>query len=283
MAGEQSTAFEGVTGLEGIAYQGLYLKVVQPLSCDLCVWLDGSDGSTITETGGVVSQINDKSGEGNNFTAIGSPVTNASITNSLNVVDFSGSSGLTSAANFKLHQSFTVYAVAKVRVIDNTADALFSILDSIGNKFNIQANNSNKFDGTAESNLHADIIPSNAPYEYNYYIYQYTIDSDNNLATLYINGVQVGQVAYTGSIQEQGTIRFGVDSTAINYSDCSLAEFKYYNGILTPAENTTIIDELKSKWAILDPRVETNIKAVYDPSNINSFQTIGATTKLIIN
>ena len=252
-----------------------------PEPCELCLWLDSSDAATITESGGVVSQINDKSGEGNNFTAIGSPVTNASITNSLNVIDFSGSSGLTSAANFKLHQSFTVYAVAKVRVIDNTADALFSILDSIGNKFNIEANNTNKFDGTAESNLHADIIPSNAPYEYNYYIYQYSVDATNNLATLSINGVQVGQVAYTGSIQEEGTIRIGVDSTASNYADCSLAEFKYYNGIPTVAENTTIINNLTSKWAILDPRAEANIKAVYDPSNINSFQTIGTTTKLI--
>lgn len=244
-----------------------------PEPCELCLWLDSSDAATITESGGVVSQINDKSGEGNNFTAIGSPVTNASITNSLNVIDFSGSSGLTSAANFKLHQSFTVYAVAKVRVIDNTADALFSILDSIGNKFNIEANNSNKFDGTAESNLHADIIPSNAPYEYNYYIYQYSINAITNLATLYINGVQVGQVAYTGSIEEEGTIRIGVDSTATNYADCSLAEFKFYNGIPTVAENNTIINDLTSKWAIYDPREITSIKAIYDASNINSQQT----------
>jgi len=252
-----------------------------PEGCELCLWLDSSDAATITESGGVVSQIDDKSGEGNNFTAIGSPITNASITNSLNVIDFSGSSGLTSAANFKLHQSFTVYAVAKVKVIDNTADALFSILDSIGNKFNIEANNTNKFDGTAESNLHADIIPSNAPYEYNYYIYQYSVDGTNNLATLSINGVQVGQVAYNGSIEEEGTIRIGVDSTASNYADCSLAEFKYYNGIPTVADNTTIINDFTSKWAILDPRAETNIRAVYDASNINSFQTIGTTTKLI--
>jgi hypothetical protein len=259
----------------------IFSESVTPDSYKLCLWLDSSDAATITESGGIVSQINDKSGEGNNFTAIGSPVTNASITNSLNVIDFSGSSGLTSASNFKLDQSFTVYAVAKVRVIDNTADALFSILDSIGNKFNIQANNSNKFDGTAESNLHSNIIPSNAPYEYNYYIYQYSVDATNNLAKLYINGVQVGQVAYTGSIQEEGTIRIGVDSTATNYADCSLAEFKFYSGILPEIENTTIIDDLTSKWAILDPRAETNIKAVYDPSNINSFQTIGAATKLI--
>ena len=74
---------------------------VAPESCELCLWLDSSDAATITESSGVVSQINDKSGEGNNFTAIGSPVTNASITNSLNVIDFNGSSGLTSAANFK--------------------------------------------------------------------------------------------------------------------------------------------------------------------------------------
>lgn len=56
------------------------------------VWYDASDTSTITETAGAVSQIDDKTGHGHHATASGSePTTGIRTINGLNVLDFDGS------------------------------------------------------------------------------------------------------------------------------------------------------------------------------------------------
>jgi len=70
------------------------------------LWLDASDASTITESGGAVSQWDNK-GAGSNVTqATGSyqPTTGVSTINGLNVLDFDGSAlvaaGTSSEYNF---------------------------------------------------------------------------------------------------------------------------------------------------------------------------------------
>lgn len=57
------------------------------------MWLDASDASTITDSGGSVSQWDDKFGNGNNATqGTGSlqPITGTRTLNGLNVIDFAG-------------------------------------------------------------------------------------------------------------------------------------------------------------------------------------------------
>lgn len=59
----------------------------------LAVWLDPSDAASITASGGAVSQVNDKSGNGRHFTqssAGAKPATGAHTQNGLNVLDFDG-------------------------------------------------------------------------------------------------------------------------------------------------------------------------------------------------
>jgi len=63
----------------------------------LQLWLDAADASTITESGGAVSQWDDKSGNGRNFTqgtGANQPTTGTRTQNSLNVFDFDGSDAL---------------------------------------------------------------------------------------------------------------------------------------------------------------------------------------------
>lgn len=67
------------------------------------LWLDAADTSTITDTAGLVSQWDDKSGQGNNVTqGVGAnqPTTNASTQNGLNIIDFDGSDTLSVAVQF---------------------------------------------------------------------------------------------------------------------------------------------------------------------------------------
>ena len=91
------------------------------------LWLDAADTSTITASGGDVSQWNDKSGFGNNFTqATGAnqPKTGTRTINSKNVLDFDGSTDFmscpSSTATFKFLHSSTGGTMFVVGLIDDT-------------------------------------------------------------------------------------------------------------------------------------------------------------------
>jgi hypothetical protein len=68
--------------------------VFSPLDLSPDLWLDAADTATITESSGAVSQWNDKSGNGRNFTqstGAAQPTTGTRTQNGLNVLDFDGS------------------------------------------------------------------------------------------------------------------------------------------------------------------------------------------------
>ena len=68
-----------------------------PADIDAALWLDASDASTITESGGAVSQWDDKSGNNKNLTqatVLTRPTTNSRTINGLNALEFNASNGL---------------------------------------------------------------------------------------------------------------------------------------------------------------------------------------------
>jgi hypothetical protein len=74
-------------------------SILTPLKLGAELWLDASDASTVTASGSplLVSQWNDKSGNGLNFTQgteANQPTTGATTQNSLNVLSFSGNQAL---------------------------------------------------------------------------------------------------------------------------------------------------------------------------------------------
>ena len=102
-----------------------------PANITTALWLDASDASTITTSSGLVDQVNDKSGNGRNFTASGGarPTYSTNTLNGLAVFTFSGSQYLTTADtaatwNF-LHDATgsTVVAVWKAGVTSNPNSA----------------------------------------------------------------------------------------------------------------------------------------------------------------
>ena len=82
-----------------------------PLSLSPLAWFDASDTSTITESGGAVTQWADKSGNANNANAGTSPVTGTRTVNGLNVIDFITNDYLEISATIGKPSSFTVAAV----------------------------------------------------------------------------------------------------------------------------------------------------------------------------
>ena len=80
------------------------------------LWLDAADASTITETGGKVSQWDDKSGNGHHVTQSttnNQPTTNSRQQTGLNVIDFDGND-LTRNSSFNINTTdLTVFSVRK--------------------------------------------------------------------------------------------------------------------------------------------------------------------------
>ena len=98
-----------------------------PANITTALWLDAADASTVTESSGLISQVNDKSGNARNFTASSGarPTYTSGGLNSLPVFTFGGTQWLTSANtaatwNF-LHDAngSTVVAVWKAGVSSN--------------------------------------------------------------------------------------------------------------------------------------------------------------------
>lgn len=246
-----------------------------PVTLNRTVLLEFDDVSSIvTSSPNVVSQVNDKSGNGNNFTAVSTPATGGLPQNSLNVVELiEGDSSYLECSGVDMTNSFTIYLVAKVKTVNSVDDTLISIEDNLGNRVDIKSNNATKFNSEVISNIHTPILPGGAPYEQNYMVYKYELDHLNNTGTLSINGTQLGQEAYIGTMGTAATIKLGRDSSSTQFLECGLAEFYFYEGVVSSGDDTTIINFLNSKWAILDPRDLPNIAAFYDPSNINAIVT----------
>jgi len=91
-----------------------------PASINTALWLDASDSATITESSGAVSQWNDKSGNGRNATASSTarPTTGTRTINSLNVLDFNGSSNQMTFATAPMSGTSSGMAVYVVQ-LDN--------------------------------------------------------------------------------------------------------------------------------------------------------------------
>jgi hypothetical protein len=98
-----------------------HLRPFQPTDIDGCqLWLDGADASTVTLTASKVTQWNDKSGNGYNFTQSTSgnqPTYSTSSLNSLNTITFTASNSTyllgTASTNFIGTNSLSMYGVFK--------------------------------------------------------------------------------------------------------------------------------------------------------------------------
>ena len=103
------------------------LAIIRPSDiANLELWLDAGDASTITETGGAVSQWDDKSGNAHHVsqaTAGAEPTTGTRTQNGRNVLDFDGGDSL--VGSLTLAQPLTMLAVF-ARDADSTTRVLTS-------------------------------------------------------------------------------------------------------------------------------------------------------------
>jgi hypothetical protein len=102
------------------------------------LWLDASDTSTITQSGGAVSQWNNKGSLGNFAQGNGAlqPTTNATTLNGLNVIDFAADylTSADTAATYKFLHDGTDYLICVVAKFGTVSDpnAQYSLLGTVG-------------------------------------------------------------------------------------------------------------------------------------------------------
>lgn len=240
-----------------------------PLSISGCkLWLDASDTATISLSGSDVTQWNDKSGNGYNFTqgtSANRPKSGTRTQNSLNVIDFDGNndslttSAAKSAFNFLQNSVSTIFRVIKqdsntgVRFILGTNDGSFS---SIGiYQFTNSTNElSNCGNGSGSSVYNITITAdTNAKYQV------YKSDPANATAANRIK-VSTNAGAFTGS--NTGTASPSASNSTIDFIlgndsnggtlpyDGFIAEILIYDTILSAGDITDVQNYLAGKWAI---------------------------------
>ena len=114
--------------------------------------MDAGDTSSIQETGGVVSQWNDKSGSGNHLTPNGSsdPMSGTATLNELNVIEFDGNDILTTdSLNDVNNSDQTWFIVARVDIggVSNAGDGIIAYDQWAEGNWQIQASNTSQFRG----------------------------------------------------------------------------------------------------------------------------------------
>ena len=226
------------------------------------VWLDASDKNTITLTGSNVTQWNDKSGQGNNFTNGGSTLTYTSTLNGLNVISGTASSynnSLTSSALTRDGFNHTYFYVLKYPASGTSAIRLIQF----GNEFfghsgtttpYLENNANDGRNGTVYwfYTTGAPFASSDAFFGGNTFICGcvrqngvYTLTSTGNSASGNSNGVGTSNGGASIPNVTSGSYFISVSGTT-----ALIAEVIIYNGALTVPERQQVEGYLAWRWGL---------------------------------
>jgi hypothetical protein len=198
----------------------------------LQLWLDGADASTITQSGGNVSQWNDKSGNANNAiqgTGANQPAYATNQIGSLPGITFTGSQILdVSAIASNNTTGFVVFQTSNASITGGFLGGLSSFYFGYFGLQEILQDSSN----VTYSVGAAINVPAEAGY---------TVGSGSG--QLYVDGALVssGSMAVSDPIQTVGNA-LGVRANA------SIGEILVYNSILSTANMNAVYAYLKTKW-----------------------------------
>jgi hypothetical protein len=212
------------------------------------LWLDASDTSTIIESGGFVSQWNDKSGNGRHVSqAIGTsqPITGTTTQNGLNVIVFDGTNDILTVSPGGTFSRFFTYAFVATPSTE-TNDWLFEIQGNgqwaVITKFSSRAYEYfEASNGSARFTLGATTLTG-----YNTGI----VSHQGNYVTSLVNGAPSGSATNGGTTDMTlGTIKVGGFSTSLNNASTNFAELLYFNRALANQDLQNLSNYLRQKWA----------------------------------
>ena len=223
-----------------------------PLGNNLHAWYDASDSSSVTkDSSNLVSQLNDKSGNGYNLTASGTgtggqPLWVSGGKNDLDIVDF-GSSKQMKAQWTAKSQPVTYVAFMFSPASDGSQDNFWDNYDNTNSSMGFaNVDTSNNLSAYAPTNL-GSISSTNYTQKWGLFTVIYNTTSSEIL----INGDQKAS-GDIGTNSSYG-ITLSCHRTSATYGQIKLAEMLIYDKVLSSDELTTINNYFVNKWgAVLE-------------------------------
>ncbi len=222
-----------------------------PVTLGNVLWLDASDETTIAETGGSVSQWDDKSPEGNDVsqgTGSKQPTTGARVINGLNALEFDGGDAISNSvtqSTLEAGDNFSVFAVFQYDDVSTYRNILNSdtgvhdrlVLGSSSTENFCFSTYTGSF--TTKSVSFSDV---DTPH-----IFSGTATSANVLASE-LDGTTMSGID-TGATQEGDRFVVGAAANEGNFfMDGLIAEIIIYDRALTAGEITAVEAYLTDKW-----------------------------------
>lgn len=213
----------------------------------LKLWLDAADATTITESGGLVSNWADKSGNGIAMTASGTsrPTTGTRTINSKNALDFDGTTDILSSTStlndIATNSAVTGFFVLQVDAYTASAKAIFA------SGTNLRLNEINTGGGRfsfVNDDGGSDTVNSSSATTATTYALMLRHEGGN----IYIS--RDGGAESSAASGDTATMTSTIQISESNAFDGILGEVLFYNRALTANEIATVTAYLKSKWGI---------------------------------
>ena len=215
-----------------------------PAEISTALWLDAADAATITESGGAVSQWNDKSGNSWNATqATGSrqPLLVANELNGKAVLRFN--EDFLTAGSFNVSQPLSVFAVAKT---DKSGSFRHYLFDGVSGRNLMALNGASTTNGTLS--IWASTWLQGPANDTNWNLVGAQYNGGSSL--IWRNAAQVAS-GNAGANNMTGGVRIGTNNNATQdwlYGD--LAEIVFISGVVSEENRQRIEGYLAHKWGL---------------------------------
>lgn len=216
----------------------------------LQLWLDGSDASTITQSGGAISQWNDKSGNANHATqsGVGKPTVVSAAQNGLNGVGFDSASAQFFNLASLIDLSSTGYTcIAVLKVYDGAYAFGAAYSASVGDiSVSLLWVAGEGIFSTGTNSYAASVA------EISLLVQQVSVDNDGTNGSIFYNGSDVTD--NESGYSEYSVMKFDLLGKAVIYSSsfysgAMICEYLLYSGVLSNTNRQLVEAYLKTKWA----------------------------------
>lgn len=185
---------------------------------NLVAWYDPNDPDNIVQSGGLVSQLTDKSGNGNNLIQ-GNPSFQPDYNTSGDYKNlyFDGSDGMVTSISLPSSGNALFTFISEPSSCDNVENSIISL--NATNDFQFDSANASQFDARINTNVATSVTSSNGPWTFAYRLFGLLFDFDTNTMQLYINGTKRGEATdYNTKLDVSQTLALGVNrAQAIGY------------------------------------------------------------------
>ena len=221
---------DGTVALDATLNEFTNIDWTPAYSNNVNIWYDADDASTITESGGAVSQWDDKSGNGNHIvqaTSSYQPTTNSRTLNSLNVIDFDGVNDRMKLTPYSIPDAFTIIMVAIVDTATvNANDSLWSVPGAVTPSVDYHAVDAGVLGEYRFRALGLGVgIDTGVDQTGAWHLFEVTYDDPGNFVEVFIDGgSKASSSSATGTIDSGGLILMQ-EWTEILALDAAVAEF----------------------------------------------------------